>query len=79
MIEENSFFNYGASLNDTYKMFISFKDKKPKDNSQIINVSLNQMIKKIYTLYIDDLLNPFGEEQSQPSQDFFDQIAEIYL
>ena len=38
MIEENSFFNYGASLNDTYKMFISFKEKKPKDNSQIINV-----------------------------------------
>ena len=38
MIEEDSFFNYGASLNDTYQMFISFKGKKPRDNAQIINV-----------------------------------------
>jgi hypothetical protein len=38
MIEEESFFNYGASLNDNYQMFISFKGKKPRDNAQIINV-----------------------------------------
>jgi hypothetical protein len=37
------------------------------------------MMKQIYTLYIDDKLNPFGEEQTQPSQDFFDKIAEIYV
>ena len=37
------------------------------------------MMKQIYTLYIDDLLNPFGEEQTQPSQEFFDKIAESYL
>lgn len=36
------------------------------------------MVKQIYTFYIDDLLNPFGDEQNQPSQDFFDKIAEIY-
>lgn len=36
------------------------------------------MVKQIYTLYIDDLLNPFGEEQVQPSQNFFDRIADIY-
>jgi hypothetical protein len=38
MIEDESFFNYGASLNETYQMFISFKGKKPRDNSHIINV-----------------------------------------
>ena len=36
------------------------------------------MVKKIYTLYIDDLLNPFGEEKNQPSEDFFNNISEQY-
>lgn len=38
MIEDQSFFNYGAKLNNSYKMFISFRKSKPKDNSSIVNV-----------------------------------------
>lgn len=42
MIEEHAFFNYGASLNDTFKIFVSFKHQKPRDNSQIVNVGLTR-------------------------------------
>lgn len=38
MIEDQPFFNYGASLNNSYKMFIGFRNSKPKDNALIINV-----------------------------------------
>ena len=78
MIEGSVFFNYGALLNQTYKIFISFKDEKPKDSSKILNVIFNlQMIKDIYTLArIKGVRNcGFYELLKAPSQVYEDRIS----